>query len=227
MTARMSVSLLALIGALFLGTERLNGQASGGPALTLVREISGFGMFASGWQSTNFVLESSTNLKSWTNVFQAYGWPGTNLVYQVTDDVLSPTQGFWRARPGEPLLIQEQRWTNHEPVHYSFRLRHMISYWQGGVQGTVRVLNGTLVEVTNAVDHRTLQPIPNPDLSQFFTITQLFEQIRQGFETGAQQVRVRYDPGGLYPEYILVDPLLSVVDDESVFEVSEFMVLQP
>jgi hypothetical protein len=218
---------LALTAALFLGTERLNGQAGGGPALTLIQGISGFGMFASGWQSTNFVLQSSTDLKSWTNVFQAYGWPGTNLLYQVSYDLLSPAQGFWRAKPGEPLLVQEQRWTNNEPVEYSFRLRHMISYWQGGVQGSVRVLNGAVVEVTNAVDDRTLQTIANPDLSQFFTITQLFEQIRHGFETGAQQVRVRYDPGGLYPEYILVDPFIRVVDDEGVFEVSQFMVLQP
>jgi len=25
---------------------------------------------------------------------------------------------FWRARPGQPILAQEQQWTNHEPVEY-------------------------------------------------------------------------------------------------------------
>jgi len=138
----------------------------------------------------------------------------------------SPAQQFWRARPGQPLLAQEQRWTNQEPVEYSFYLRHMISYWQGGVDGTVRVLNGTIAEVTNVIDDRTLQPISNPDLSQFLTIAQLFEEIGRAFEAGAYQVQVRYDPSGLYPERILVDPS-PVVDDESLFEVSQFVVLQP
>jgi len=228
MTARLFASLSAAVGALFLGTESLSGQASGGPALTVVREMFGFGMVASGAESTNFVLESSADLKSWTNVFQAYGWPGTNPVYQVQDVSRSPAEGFWRAKAGEPLLVQEQRWNDHQPAEYSFRLRHVISFWQGGVQGTVRVLNGVVVEVVDAVNDQTLQPIVNPDLSQFFTITQLFEQIRQAFEAGDQRVIVQYDPGGgVYPEYILVDPWILAVDDESVFEVSEFTVLQP
>jgi hypothetical protein len=227
MTELLAIRLLCVV-AVLLGAVEATAQSGGGPVLTIVPYNSfSFRLYASGWQSTNFVLESSSDMKSWTNVFQAFGWPGTNSVYGGFYEMASPAQQFWRARPGQPLVMQEQQWTNHEPVHYSFRLRHMISYWQGGVQGTVQVLNGAVVEVTNAVDDRTLKPIANPDLSQFFTITQLFEQIRQGFEAGVHQVRVRYDPGGLYPEYILVDPLLSVVDDESVFEVSQFMVLQP
>jgi hypothetical protein len=137
------------------------------------------------------------------------------------------TQGFWRANAGEPLLVQQQRWTNREPVEYSFYLRHMVSFWQGGVRGTVRVLNGTIAEVTNAIDDRTLQPISNPDLSQFLTITQLFEEIAVAFEAGVQQVQVRYDPSGLYPERVLVNPFILIADDESLFEVSEFAVLQP
>lgn len=186
----------------------------------------GYCVFASGSQATNFVLQGSADLTSWTNLFQAYGQPGTNPVYFVTQ-ALQTTQGFWRATAGEPLLAQEQRWTEHEPVEYSFYLRHMISFWQGGVRGTVRVLNGTIAQVTNVIDDRTLQPISNPDLSQFLTITQLFEEIAGAFDAGAQQVQVGYDPSGLYPERILVDPFVFIADDQSLFEVSELVVLQP
>jgi hypothetical protein len=147
-------------------------------------------------------------------------------VYFVTQDLVTTTQGFWRATPGEPLLAQEQRWTNQEPVEYSFYLHHMLSFFQG-VRGTVRVLNGTVAKVTNVLDDRTLLPIANPDLSQFLTIRQLFEEIGRAFKSGAQQVQVCYDPSGLYPERILVNPSVLIADDESEFEVSEFVVLQP
>jgi len=225
--ARLSICALALMAGLQVLTERLHAQPTGGPALTLVSGPYYFDLFVSGPQSTNFVLETSPDLKSWTNLFQLFGRPGSNAVCSAVRTLQGPAQGFWRALPGEPLLIQEQRWTNHEPVEYSFRFRHMISFWAGGVRGTVRVLNRVVVEVTDAIDDRTLQPIPNPDLSQFLTITQLFEQIGQEFEAASEAVRVRYDPGGLYPEYISVDRIIRAADDESEFEVSQFTVLQP
>src|SRR5262249_1820206 len=202
---RLSISTLGLIVGLLVITNRLHAQPTVGPALTLVSAAYNFIRCASVPQASNFVLETSPDMKSWTNLFQLFGWPGTNSVCSVVKDLRSPPQAFWRALPGEPLLIQEQRWTNHEPVEYSFRFRHMISFWDGGIRGTVRVLNGAVVGVTDAIDDRTLQPIANPDLSQFLTITQLFEQIGQEFEAGAQAVRVRYDPSGLYPKYISVD----------------------
>jgi hypothetical protein len=224
---RNPFSILVLLGSILLGTNQLRAQTAGGPVLTIGKILSFYGncLFASGPQSTNFVLQASPDLSSWTNVFQSYGQPGTNPVYFVTQDIVT-TQGFWRAAPGEPLLAQEQRWTNQEPVEYSFYLRHMLSFYQG-VRGTVRVLNGTIAGVTNVIDDKTLQPISNPDLSQFLSITQLFEEIRRAFEAGDQQVQVRYDPIGLYPEWILENPLILIADDESEFEVSEFVVLQP
>src|SRR6266404_2501117 len=159
MGVHSSFSSLVLVVSLLLGTNHLWAQTDGGPVLRVgkVSSFYGYCLFASGFQATNFALQASADLTSWTNVFQAYGHPGTNPVYFVTQD-LGTTQGFWRAMAGEPLPAQEQRWTNQEPVQYSFYLRHMISYWQGGVRGTVRVLNGTIAEVTNAIDDRTLQP---------------------------------------------------------------------
>jgi uncharacterized protein DUF6174 len=223
MTERLAIRLFCVV-AVLLGAVGATAQSDGGPVLTLVPDNSFvFRLYISGWQSTNFVLESSSDMKSWTNVFQAFGWPGTDSVYGGFYETASPAQQFWRARPGQPLVMQEQQWTNHEPVEYSFRFLH--SYMAGGISGTVRVLNGVLVGVTNAVDWSG--PIVNPDLSQFLTITQLYEEIGKAFEGGTQQVRVQYDPTELYPEYILVDPLLRVIDDEQVYQVSEFTVLQP
>lgn len=54
-----------------------------------------------------------------------------------------------------------------------------------------------------------------------------FEEIGRAFEAGDQQVHVRYDPSGLYPERISIDPFILIADDESLFEVSEYVVLKP
>lgn len=228
MAVRSLFSSLALVGTLLFRTTHLWAQTDPGPLLKVgkIPSFYGYCLFVSGPQSTNFVLQASPELTSWTNVFQAYGQPGTNPVYFVTQD-LGTNQGFWRATVGEPLLVQQQRWTNHEPVEYSFYLRHMISFFQGGVRGNVRIVKGAIVEVTNVIDDKTLQPISNPDLSQFLTITQLFDEIAREVEAGAQQVQVSYNPSGLYPERVVVEPAILVTDNESVFEVSQFVVLQP
>ena len=105
--------------ALWLGAVEAAAQSDGGPSLSLISyNSSSFRLYASGGQSTNFVLESSSDMQSWTNVFQAIGWPGTNAVYGGFYSMASPAQQFWRARPGQPILAQEQQWTNHEPVEY-------------------------------------------------------------------------------------------------------------
>jgi hypothetical protein len=188
---------------------------------------SGFCLFVVGPAATNFVLQTSTDLRSWTTVFQAYGYPTTNPVYRVMDEWQTDRQMFWRATKGEDLAGQEARWRDHEPREYTFRLRHMVSFWEGGVRGTVRVLAGTVVEVTDAVDDRTLQPIPQPKLSDFLTIAELFGEIQREIEVGSEQVQVRYDPGGLYPERILIDRVRAFADDESLYEVSELVSMQP
>jgi hypothetical protein len=155
-------------------------------------------------------------MKSWTNVYHAIGWPGANAVYGGFYEMAS--QQFWRARPGQPVLALEQQWTNHEPVEYSFRFER--DSMVGGIAGTVHVLNGVVVGVTNAVGS-------NPDLSQFLTITQLYEEVGKAFERGVEQVQIQDDPTGLYPERIVVDPVMGIVDDEQYYFVSEFTVLQP
>ncbi|MGH7973304.1 MAG: DUF6174 domain-containing protein [Limisphaerales bacterium] len=217
---------LALLSVLALTTNQLRGQTDPGPMLMIGKPSWTYacGLYASGPGATNFVLQASADLRSWTNLFQVYGHPGTNPVF-VAD--LRSGQGFWRATAGEPLVVQAQRWTDREPVEYSFYLRRMISFWQGGVRGTVRVLDGKIADVTDAIDDRTLEPISNPDVSQFLTITQVFEQIGQAFEAGAEQVSVWYDPSGLYPARVVIDPLIRAADDDSIVEVSDLTVLQP
>jgi hypothetical protein len=181
---------------LFCGALCSRAQTNGAVGLRVgqITDLYGYFLFASGPQATNFVLESSKDLGTWTVVHQAIGWPGTNPVFRVMDELQIQSQGFWRAIPGEAVATRQQRWHDHEPVEYTFRFRHMISFWEGGVRGTVRVRNGTVIEVTDAVDDRTSQPIPQPDPAQFLSIDQLFVEIRRAFEAGAQQVQVTYDP---------------------------------
>src|SRR5262245_269307 len=179
---------------LTLGVVLLAGQvhvcAQMNPILR-VGQIPGWNsyyLFVSGTAATNFVLETSVDLKTWEVVFQAFGWPGTNPVYRLTPQWQTNAQAFWRAFPGETLAMQEQRWHEHEPFEYTYRFRHMISFWEGGVQGTVRVRDGVVVAVTDARDDKTLEPVVQPDLSQFLSITQLFSEIRREFEAGSEQV---------------------------------------
>src|SRR5436190_20634334 len=123
MAVRSQISSIALMGTLLLGTDHLWGQMDRGPVLRIgkVPAFYGYCLFVSGSQATNFLLQGSGDLSSWTNVFQAYGQPATNPVYFVTQAL---ERVFWRATAGDPLLVQEQRWTNQEPIEYRFYLRH-------------------------------------------------------------------------------------------------------
>ena len=186
-----------------------------------------FSLFISGQQATNFILESSVDFKAWQMLYQSFGWPGGNSVYVIVPAMESQPYAFWRAVPGESLQAQKQRWLEKEPAEYTFRLRHMFSFWEGGVRGTVRVRNGSIAEVTDAVDDRTNQPIAQPDLSRFLTITQLFEEIGREFAAGSEQVQVRYHSSGLFPARVVIDRIIRAADDESVIEASDFVSVKP
>lgn len=230
MFARVAPMVLVLVVALHSGSLGLRAQPMTGPLLSLGQVLgggNGYSLFVTGSTATNFLLEASADLVTWSPVFQAFGSPGTNPVYQVMDELQGNDQRFWRALPGEDVAVMEEHWRDSEPLEYTFRLRHMVSFWEGGLRGTVRVRQGALVEVTNAVDDRTLQPIAEPELDDFLTMAQLFGEIRREIETGSQQIQVQYDPSRLYPERIWMDRYVSMVDDESVYEVSDFVVVEP
>jgi hypothetical protein len=219
-----SGSILWALAAL-LAAAPLCAQAQGNAPIQLQIERGAYGVIltASGPDSTNFVLQSATNLGSWTIVLQSLGSPGTNPVYYAPAQAEAPSQLFWRALPGESVTTQQQRWHQAEPSEYTFYLRYMISFWAGGVRGTVRVVDGTIVAVTDALDDQSGQPIPNPALSQFLTIDQVFTKIKGAYEAGVQQVQVVYDSSGLYPVRVSIDPLIGAVDDESLIEISNFV----
>ena len=186
-----------------------------------------YSLFVSGQRATNFVLESSVDLRGWQTVYQAFGWPRTNAVYEIAPAVEGRSYAFWRAVPGEALEVRRQRWLDKEPAEYTFRLRRMFSFWEGGVRGTVRIRRGAVVEVTDAVDDRSNQPITQPDLSRFLTITQVFDEIRLEFVAGSEHVQVKYDSTGLVPSRVLIDRRISFVDDESVIEATDLVIVEP
>jgi hypothetical protein len=199
------------------------GQATGAVELHIERGPYYTFISAAGAASTNLVLLSSTNLTRWTTVYQSIGWPGTNPVYYA---VPQPQPMFWTAIPGESFNVQQQRWTEHEPAEYTFYLRYMISFWDGGVRGTVRVRNGQIVAVTGALDDRSGQPISNPDLTKFLTIDQVFAKISGALQAGAQQVQVNYDATGVYPVRVYINPEFGVADIQSLIEVSDYAVVK-
>lgn len=224
--------MLVLTLELFAMSGSLKGQSNGETHLNieaypLNSDVLVY-LFASGSHSTNFVLQSAPGLTGWTNVFHSYGHPSVDQ--SIYSRWLSQPLVFWRAIPGISLDAQKQRWideiTKVHPKGYSFRLRHMINYSAGGVRGTVQVHDGKIVEITDAVDDQTGQPIANPDLSKFATITELYDKIRLAFETDADQVRVNYDASQLFPTKVVVDWLAGFADDEEVFEVSDLVFVE-
>jgi hypothetical protein len=205
-------------------------QAADLPAANL--SITGWGcqdcarwLTISGPASTNFVLQSSTNLSTWSSTHQAYGHPGTNGIHFFYTVELAPRITYWRALPGEDLSVQAARWHARQPSEYQFFFRRMISFWEGGVRGTVRVLNGVVVSVENAVDDRSGQPIATPDLKQFFSIDQIFDEIRRAYEAGYEQIKVVFDSNESYPARVSLDWGVLVADDDSFIEARDLVVL--
>jgi len=192
-----------------------------------VEPLSAPVVLVSGPQVTSFVLETSTDLRSWTLVYHAFGQPGEHPLFALDARWQPPGQQFWRARPTASLAEREQLWHARAPFEYTFHFRHMVSFFEGGVRGTVRVRGGVMVGVTDAAEDRSGQPIPQPDLAQFRSIEQLFGEIGKALEAGAQQVAVTYDPTGAYPARVLVDRDTLMVDDESSFQASEMTPVQP
>jgi len=182
-----------------------------------------YSVFVSGQSATNFIVEVSDDLNSWQTVYQSLGYPGTNAVYQVSPSVEVGSRQFLRAVPGESVHALKQRWLESEPNEYTFRLRRMFDFWGGGIRGTVRVEDGAIVAVTDVVDDKTEQPITEPDLSQFLTISEIFEEIRREFEGGSEQVYVTCDPSDLFPARVYIDRIIGMADEESIIEATNFV----
>jgi hypothetical protein len=223
MNANLKILCFLVVSVPFCLNVNGRAEMSGHIGLRLDPAEFGFHLYVSGRQATNFVLKSSMDLDEWEVLYQAFGRPENDPVMW-----MEPNQphGFWQAAPGESLEQIEQRWLAQEPAEYTFRLRHMLGFLEGEVRGTVRVRNGTIIEVIDRVDALTEVATADPD-ELFLTITQVFEKIRQEFEAGSQHIQVRYDSTGLIPEWVLIDRLLRAVDDESLIEAADFIIVDP
>lgn len=185
-------------------------------------------LYATGSGSTNFLLQSSADLNGWTNIYHSYGTPkGSPIPGWAYSSHNSQPRSFWRALPGEPLELRKQRWLEDQPTEYTFQLRHLRDFWSGGVRGKVRVRAGVIIDVTDAIDDQTEQPIENPNWSDFATIAEIFGEMERVVGAGAEQVKVVYDAGELYPIRVVVDWLVGVADDESVFQIDDFTIVEP
>jgi hypothetical protein len=87
------------------------------------------------------------------------------------------------------------------------------------LSGTVTVRDGMVVGVTNAFDGQISQP--NPDISQFKSIEQLFEVIQQAKLQQADTIAIKYDPVLRFPARVMLDFLADAVDDEIEYEASD------
>lgn len=225
LSAHRNSTIALVMVLLFASGDCLLGQPNAGVQLAIQRIAStdSFFLFATGPAATNFVLESSVDLKTWNRLYQAIGTPGTNPVSQLSYGWPLSEVTFLRALPGDSIDVLAQHWLAWEPEEYVFHLQHVTDFWGAGVEGTVRVRNGVVIAVTNAIDARTRLPIPNPDWSLFPSLTGLFEVVRREYESGTQQVRLEFDPAYCFPVFALLDRVLWAVDDEGWIAVSDFV----
>ena len=170
--------------------------------------------------ATNFLVEVSNDLRSWKALLSVDARKPTVEVVDRNDPKDTNWLKFYRARvPGISVDDQQAAWAATGLESYSYHFARVCFCRPIILSGTVNVRDGTVVGVTNAFDGS--QPIPNPDLSEFKSVEQLFEVIRQAKLQQADTIAIKYDPVLRFPARVMLDFLADAVDDEIEYEVSD------
>ena len=113
-----------------------------------------------------------------------------------------------RVTPEAALAEAEARWQARKPVAYEYEI--YLSCFG------CRYVTDTRARVVNGV----------PGEGGFSSVERLFERIRQAMSRGQHRIGVRYDPTLGYPISADLDPQRDVKDEELVFHVRGFKVLE-
>ena len=142
-------------------------------------------------------------------VFLAAALPWLGLAAGCGDDGLVSPQlrsldsavALWKTTGAKSYTMQQQR---------SCECLHTELY-------TLTVVNDQITSAVNAATHVTL---PANELSQFLTVSQLFDRIRTLLATKDAVVTVTYDTGVGYPKTAFLDPSPNIADDEISYTTS-------
>lgn len=167
--------------------------------------------------AASLLLQNSTDLLDWqpliniftkARLFRFVDWSGP--------DQAAPR--FYRAiAPGQSVDEMLGMWRALGLSKYQYKLRW--SCFCRPLSGTVTVHDGKVVAVTDARDSNG-SPIPNPDLSEFKSIEDLFEIVRRE-SAAADALTVVFDRIMNFPTRIEIDYISQAVDDEIAYEASD------
>ncbi len=197
-------------------------QAATNTALTLRGPISYGAWLALSNAPAEFSIEVSNDFRTWQPLLGVTARKSS--FYVVDRDAPADTNRirFYRTRvPGLSVEEQAAKWTALRFSQYRYHFRRVCFCTPTIISGIVIVQDGSVIGVTNALDEQTGQPISNPDLAQFRSIEQLFDEIRRAL-LRADVVSVMYDPTLGLPARIDLDFLAPAVDDEITYEAHDF-----
>ncbi len=213
-------SIFCFVIASSLGFDATAQSLATNTTLTLLGPISySAWLTVSNAPTTNFWVEVSHDLRSWQPLLSVTARKSTfDFADRDSREDKDPVRFYRTKSPGISVEEPAAAWASARPLRYRYHFRRVCFCRPTIVSGTVAVQDGTIIGVTNAFDEQISQPIPNPDLSQFRSIEQLFEEIRQAESRNADVITIKYDPFLRFPARVDVDFLVPAVDDEITYE---------
>jgi hypothetical protein len=121
----------------------------------------------------------------------------------------------------------KQNWEAQHAARY--QMREVVWYVQTWniITATVTVENGKVVAATDAQAYNGAS-VPNPDLSQFKSVEDLFALLLDLTETGqylADILAVRFDDSRSFPSWVTVDQFATASDDEQKYAITDLTIL--
>lgn len=114
-----------------------------------------------------------------------------------------------------------QKWQGSDLENYSFTLQRNCFCRGDAIRPVnIEVENG---KVKSAVFADTGEPLPADVDFNSLTVDDLFKQIGEAFDSGAEKVDVKYDPTYGYPTSIYIDRSSMIADEEVGFTISNFV----
>jgi hypothetical protein len=183
-------------------------------------------LLAVGGSITNFVLQRSDDLKDWHSILNVF--PKVQPVRFVDRSTVGEigetrvTHFYKTSFPAQSVQGMLDNWRSLGLTNYTFKFSRLCMCNPIQLTGKVSVKNGKVIAVKDADSGG--QPIPNPDLSQFKSIEELFD-ILQTETVKADLLEVGFDEEFYFPTRIHIDYDLNIVDDEVFYEAEEVLVI--
>lgn len=169
---------------------------------------------------SDFVIQTSTNLKTWDSKWNYYlRGQHPDAKRYILPDLSVPARYFRALSPGQSFTELRARWQNASIRNYEYTFEHSKFFAEpvSSARGKVTVRNGEIsaIEAAN---------VPPAYYSRFKTVDQIFEIMAQAFNE-AELLEVEYDEAYGFPAFLTVDEVVRSADDENIYRISDFRAL--